>query len=184
VQFLNEDERAARPWLYSCDPKDWGKLLDTLLLLKPAGGAYVTQTYENLIARAEETTANFAYDHSISGEDSYVQQLLDTERTCDMSQFTSQQTKAYFTLLIVGSKVPGSNCKGFNVSAKSKDPQDHARVEVMKEKAMLDIQNIRTTRNLIDWVIKYMTKMRLAVSAMEAFQGKSNGTTAKTGGAN
>jgi hypothetical protein len=89
VQFLNEDERASRPWLYSCDPKDWGKLLDTLLLLKPAGGAYVTQTYENLIARAEETTANFAYDHSISGEDSYVQQLLDTERTCDMSQFTS-----------------------------------------------------------------------------------------------
>ena len=111
VRFLHEDERASRPWLYTSDPKDWSRLLETLLLLKPAGGAYVAQTYENLIARAEETLANFAYDHNISGEDKYVEQLLDTERTCDLSQYTSEQIRSYFTLLIVGSKVPGTTCK-------------------------------------------------------------------------
>jgi hypothetical protein len=159
-------------------------LLETLLVLNPTGGAYVTQTYENLIARAEDTLANFAYDHNISGEHNYIQQLLETERTCDLSQYSSQQIRSYFTLLIVGLKVPGSTCKGFSVSPKSRDPQDHARVEVMKEKAMLEIKDIRTTRNLVDWVITYLTKMRKAVSAMEAFQGKTSGTIAKVGGAN
>ena len=84
----------------------------------------------------------------------------------------------------MGSKVPGSTYKGFNVSPKSRDPSDQARIEVMKGKAMLEIKNIRTTRNLVDWVITYLTKMRKAVSAMEAFQGKASGTTAKMGGAN
>ena len=51
----------------------------------------------------------------------------------------------------------------------------------MKEKAMLDIRNIKTTRNLVDWVINYMAKMKLAISTVEAFQGKL-GTQTKTAG--
>ena len=33
VRFLTEDERAARPWLYTSNPKDWNRLRETLLLL-------------------------------------------------------------------------------------------------------------------------------------------------------
>jgi hypothetical protein len=170
--------------LYTSEPRNWIKLLETFLSLNPAGGAYVTQTYENLVAKAEDTLANYAYDHNISGKYKYIEQLLETERTCDLTQYLSRQIRSYFTLLIVGSKVPGSTCKGFNVSPESRYPQDLAKVEVMKEKAMLEIKSIRTTRNLVDWAINYLTKMRRAVSAMEAFQGKVSGTTANNGGAN
>ena len=58
VRFLSEYERASRPWLYTSEPANWIKLLETLLSLNPAGGAYVTQTYENLVAKAEDPLAH------------------------------------------------------------------------------------------------------------------------------
>ena len=105
VQWLSEEERGSRPWLYTSDPKDWKSLLEALMVLKPSGGAYLSQTYENLLARAEETSINFAFDHLVSGEDKYVQDLLETDKACELSQYSAQQVRAYFSLLIIGSKV-------------------------------------------------------------------------------
>jgi len=92
------------------------------------------------LARAEKTLANFAYDHHISEEDKDVEQLLETDKTCELSQDMPQQIRSYFTLLFVGSRVPGSTCRGLNVSPRSNDPQDHAKVEGMEEKARLDVK--------------------------------------------
>jgi hypothetical protein len=117
------------------------------MILKPSGGAYLSQTYENLLARAEETSINFAFDHTVSGEDKYVQDLLETDKTCDLSQYTAQQVKAYFSLLIIGSKV--SSYKGLNVGSRSRDPLDQSRVDVMREKAMLESKKFNNTRGML-----------------------------------
>jgi hypothetical protein len=181
VMYLSEERRALRPWLRTSDPEKWGKLLEALLVLKPPGGAYQTQTYEHLMARAETSLLNFAYDHSISGEDRYIERLVESERVCDVAQYTPEQVRAYFSLLIVGSKVPGATYKGFNVSNKSKDLQDASRLEVMKEKAMLSLKNFKKTRQFVDWLIGYLKEMRAAVSAAESFQGKTSASTNRGG---
>ena len=173
LMYVTEAERLRRPWLERSAPQDWGKILEALLVLKPPSGAYQTQTYENLLARAETTFLNFAYDHQLTGEDKYIERLLESDKVCEVSQYTPEQIKAYFHLLIVGSKVPGSSYKGFNVNPKSRDPQDASRVEVMKEKAMLSIREFRKTRHFVDWVINYASRMREALSAVETFQGRS-----------
>jgi hypothetical protein len=142
-------------------------------MLKPAGGAFQTQTYEHLMARAEESIANFALDHLISGEDKYLERLLENDRVCELSQYDAQQVKSYFQFLIVGSKVPSAQYKGFNVHPKSKDPQDTQRIAVMKERAMLQLRNFKKTRHLVDWIVVYLSDLRKAVSSLEAFQGRT-----------
>jgi hypothetical protein len=171
--YLTEEQRAARPWLFTRNPQQWTSLLDTLLILKPAGGAFQTQTYEHLMARAEESIANFALDHLISGEDKYLERLLENDRVCELSQYDAQQVKSNFQFLIVGSKVPSAQYKGFNVHPKSKDPQDTQRIAVMKERAMLQLRNFKKTRHLVDWIVVYLSDLRKAVSSLEAFQGRT-----------
>ena len=136
-EWLTETERSVRPWLFTSDPKQWTALLDTLLLLKPASGSFQQQTYEHLMARAEESHANFALDYSISGEDKYIERLLETERVCELAAYDGQQIKSYFQFLITGSKLPSAQYKGFNVSPKSRDALNVSRITVMKERAML-----------------------------------------------
>ena len=58
MSYRTEDKRASRLWLYTSNPKEWGASLETLLVLKPQGGAYRTHTFENLMLRAEETLAH------------------------------------------------------------------------------------------------------------------------------
>jgi hypothetical protein len=182
ISYLSEEQRGLRPWLRTADPNNWGRLLEALLVLKPPGGAYQTQTYDHLMTRAEASHLNFAYDHQLSGEDKYIEKLLESERVCSMAQFTNEQIRAYFSLLIVGSKVSGSQYKGLNVHPKSRDPQDVSRVEVMKEKAMLTLKNFKKTRQFVDWIILYISKLREAVSALESFQGKVTGVPHTKGG--
>ena len=152
-----------------------GHVADT----KPASGSFQQQTYEHLMARAEDSVANFALDYSISGEDKYIERLLETERVCELTAYDGQQIKSYFQYLITGSKLPSAQYKGFNVSPKSKDTMDASRITVMKERAMLQIRNFKKTRHLIDWIVNYMSDLRRAVSSLEAFQGRMAGQTVK-----
>ena len=94
ISYLSEEQRGLRPWLRTADPNNWGRLLEALLVLKPPGGAYQTQTYDHLMTRAEASHLNFAYDHQLSGEDKYIEKLLESDRVCSMAQFTNEQIRA------------------------------------------------------------------------------------------
>jgi len=70
------------------------------------------------MTRAEASHLNFAYDHQLSGEDKYIEKLLESERVYSMAQFTNEQIRAYFSLLTDPSLFQPSDCriKGIRIS--------------------------------------------------------------------
>ena len=132
VGELSEDIRESYPWLHDCN--NWENIINALLIIKPAGGNYNAKSYEQCLAKAEEANLDFALRVEHSGEDDYYFKLVEDAKRCELLQATGAQKKAYYRLLITGSRVHGSRYTGFNVSTKSLDKDaDRARIDVMKD---------------------------------------------------
>jgi hypothetical protein len=113
----------------------------------------------------EECQLRFALETKVSGEDTFMDKLLDNELKIDWSLLTDKQKGSFFKLLIRGTGAKNSQYTGFNVSTKSRDfEEDVARVETMKNHALLELHTFTSTRKFTDWIICYLEDMRSKIA--------------------
>jgi hypothetical protein len=117
-------------------------------MLRPEGGSYTLRSFEQLLVLAEECQLNFAFETQYSGEDAYVDKLVENERKVDWDALTDKQKSAYFKLLIRGTGAKDSSYTGFRAGKRSRSyEEDVARVDTMRNQAMLNIGQFTSTRN-------------------------------------
>jgi hypothetical protein len=102
---------------------------------------------------------------------------MEDAKRCELAKATTAQKKAYFNLLIGGSRVRGNNYRGFDVSPKSLDKAaDRGRVDVLRTQALLQLSEFTSTRKFCDYIIEYLDKLRNVMSAAKTFQGVDYGS--------
>jgi hypothetical protein len=175
VSDLSEDVRETYPWLHKSN--NWEAIIEALLIIKPEGGNYNVKSYEQCMAAAEEAHLAFALRVEHSGEDEYYYKLMEDAKRCELAKATPAQKKAYFNLLITGSRIRGNNYRGFDVGPKSLDKAaDRGRVDVLRTQALLQLSEFTSTRKFCDFIIEYLDKLRNVMSAAKTFQGGDYGS--------
>ena len=170
VPDLPEFFRREYPWLHTPQREHWEDLLEALKELRPEGGSFTLRSFEHLMAMGEECNLHFAFETKASGEDTYMDKLLDNERKVDWKFLSDKQKGAYFKLLIRGVGSRGSS--GFNVSRRSRTyEEDCKRIEIMKNQAMLEVHTFASSRRFTDWVIQYLHEMRAKIAQASIYEG-------------
>ena len=149
----------------------WTNILEALKVLRPKKGGLTLRSFDQIMVLAEECLLHFALETRASGEDTYVDKLLENERKIDWMLVTEKQKQAYFKLLIRGTGST-SAYPGFNASRRSRTyDADVLRMETMKTHAMLEVHNFRTTRKFTDWILNYLEEMRAKISEARMYNG-------------
>jgi hypothetical protein len=74
----------------------WEDLLEALKELRPEGGSFTLRSFEHLMAMGEECNLHFSFETKASGEDTYMDKLLENERKVDWKFLSDKQKGAYF----------------------------------------------------------------------------------------